>query len=70
MLVHPTADETERKSYSLRGYGDDSNACLIEYQFHIPTKVSSYEDFEGNIRFSETAFKEQVEMSTYDSGTV
>lgn len=70
MLVHPTADETERKSYSLRGYGDDSNACLIEYQFHIPTKVSSYEDFEGNIRFSETAFKEQVEMLTYDSGTV
>lgn len=70
MLVHPTADETERKSYSLRGYGDDSNACLIEYQFHIPTKVSSYEDFEGNIRSSETAFKEQVEMSTYDSGTV
>lgn len=70
MLVHPTADETERKSYSLRGYGDDSNACLIEYQFHIPTKVSSYEDFEGNIRFSETAFKEQVEMLTYDSETV
>lgn len=70
VLVHPTADETERKSYSLRGYGDDSNACLIEYQFHIPTKVSSYEDFEGNIRFSETAFKEQVEMLTYDSGTV
>jgi len=62
MFVHPTEDENEQKSYSLRGYGDDSNARLIEYQFHIPTEVSSYEDFEWNIRLSETALKEQIEI--------
>ena len=62
MFVHPTTDKNELKSYSLRGYGDDSDARLIEYQFHIPTEVSSYDDFEGNIRFSETALKEQIEI--------
>ena len=62
MFVHPTTDKNELKSYSLRGYGDDSDARLIEYQFHIPTKVSSYDDFEWNIRLSETALKEQIEI--------
>ena len=63
MFVHPTEDENELKSYSLRGYGDDNDARLIEYQFHIPTEVPSYEEFEGNIRFSETALKEKIEIS-------
>ena len=63
MFVHPTTDKNELKSYSLRGYGDDSDARLIEYQFHIPTEVSSYDDFEGNIRLSETALKEKIEIS-------
>ena len=62
MFVHPTADKNGLKSYSLRGYGDDSDARLIEYQFHIPTEVSSYEDFEWNIRPSEIALKEQIEL--------
>ena len=61
MFVHPTADENKLESYSLLGYGDDSNARLIEYQFHIPTAPSSYEDFEGNIKSSETALKKQIE---------
>lgn len=63
MFVHPATDKNELKSYSLRGYGDDSDARLIEYRFHIPTDVSSYEDFEGNIRLSETALKEQIVFS-------
>ena len=69
MFVHPTTGKNGLKSYSLRGYGDDSDARLIEYQFHIPTEVSSYEDFEWNyedfewnIRLSETALKEQIEI--------
>ena len=62
MFVHPTTDKNGLKSYSLRGYGDDSDARLIEYQFHIPTEVSSYEDFEWNIRLSEIALKEQIEI--------
>ena len=62
MFVHPTVDENELKSYSLRGYGDDNDARLIEYQFHIPTEASSYEDFEKNIMLSETALKEQIEF--------
>ena len=62
MFVHPTVDENELKSYSLRGYGDANDARLIEYQFHIPTEASSYEDFEKNIMLSETALKEQIEF--------
>ena len=62
MFVHPTTGKNGLKSYSLRGYGDDSDARLIEYQFHIPTEVSSYEDFEWNIRLSEIALKEQIEI--------
>ena len=62
MFVHPTVDENELKSYSLRGYGDANDARLIEYQFHIPTEASSYEGFEKNIMLSETALKEQIEF--------
>ena len=60
MFVHPTVDENKTKSYRLRGYGDDNNTHLVEYQFHIPTSVSSYEDFERSIRLSETTLKEQI----------
>ena len=70
MFVHPTADENELKSYSLRGYGDDNNARLIEYQFHIPTEVSSYEDFEKNIRLSEITLKEQIANRNFPSSFV
>jgi len=62
MFVHPTPYENDLKSYSLRGYGDDTDARLIEYQFHIPTSVSSHEDFERKIRLSETALKERIEL--------
>ena len=62
MFVHPTNDKNGLKSYNLRGYGDDSNARLIEYQFHIPTAVSNYEEFEGEIKISETTLKKQIEF--------
>ena len=60
MFVHPTVDENETKSYNLRGYGDDNNTCLIEYQFHIPTSIANYKDFEREMKLSETALKEQL----------
>ena len=62
MFVQPTPDENEPKSYSLRGYGEDGDARLIEYPFQIPASVSSFEDFERKIRLSETALKEQIEI--------
>lgn len=62
MFVQPTPDENEPKSYSLRGYGKDGDAHLIEYPFQIPASVSSFEDFERKIRLSETALKEQIEI--------
>lgn len=62
MFVQPTPDENEPKSYSLRGYGEDGDAHLIEYPFQIPASVSSFEDFERKIRLSETALKEQIEI--------
>lgn len=62
MFVQPTLDENGQKLYSLRGYGDDSGARLIEYKFQVPISVSSYEDFERKIRPSEIALKEQIEL--------
>lgn len=62
MFVRPTVDKNELKSYSLLGYGDDSDTRLIDYQFHIPTEVLNYEDFERNIRLAESALKEQIEF--------
>lgn len=62
MFIQPKIGANNEKSYSLRGYGADDKACIIEYQFHIPKGISRYDDFEKEIRFSEIALKERIKI--------
>lgn len=61
ILIHPTFQAHATAQHSLRGYGEDNNANLETYLFHIPQQTADYQDFISKIAVSEELLRKHLQ---------
>lgn len=60
VFVLPTNEKRHPELFSLKGYGEDEEACLQIYSFEVDSKVSSFCEFKESMRQSEQTFQQFV----------
>lgn len=62
IFIHPTQKEHSWITYFLRGYGEENDAKLQTYLFHIPQNAYDFKDFVSKMVLSENTLQNNLKL--------